>query len=307
MKDESKAFAADENDVADATKAFEKLLTDFSANKKRLEQIDTAAKELEVIFPEWKKDVSGRARETDKIYGGLVKLQEQQKKNLGSASGIFFQKSCKRLALCFRVINHVTFQGEDVCHSITEKSEKLENDDLAKDLTTVKALQRKHKEIEGEFVPIKDKVGQVSQLVRRNHFKAMEIGEELTAVNSACESLVEAVKEQGSKLVQAEARNDYNGITAVIKTKKTDIKSLMTSTDTGEDMRRFKKLLSQHTAAEAELTAVEHKVAGLGSVARKEALSQSMKFHEFNFDLQRELEWISEKVTIVSAPMEIQT
>ena len=32
-----------------------------------------------------------------------------------------------------------------------------------------------------------------------------------------------------------------------------------------------------------------------------------MKFHEVNFDLQRELEWISEKVTIVSAPMEIQS
>ena len=102
MKDESKAFAADENDVADANKAFEKLLTDFSANKKRLEQIDTAAKELEVIFPEWKKDVSGRARETHKIYDGLVKLQEQQEKNLeGSVSVIFFQKSCKSVSGCF--------------------------------------------------------------------------------------------------------------------------------------------------------------------------------------------------------------
>ena len=31
-------------------------------------------------------------------------------------------------------------------------------DDLAKDLTTVKALQRKHKGIERELAPIKDKV-----------------------------------------------------------------------------------------------------------------------------------------------------
>ena len=56
------------------------------------------------------------------------------------------------------------FSGEDVCDWITEKSEKLEMDDLAKDLTTVKALQRKHKGIERELAPIKDKVGQVSQL-----------------------------------------------------------------------------------------------------------------------------------------------
>ena len=40
---------------------------------------------------------------------------------------------------------------------------------------------------------------------------------------------------------------------------------------------------------------------------RKEALDQSMKFQEFTFDLQRELEWISEKVTIVFTDMEIQT
>ena len=63
MKDKSKAISADENDVAKATKAFEKFLTDFSANKKRLEQIDIAAKKLEIIFPELKKDVAGRARE----------------------------------------------------------------------------------------------------------------------------------------------------------------------------------------------------------------------------------------------------
>jgi hypothetical protein len=52
----------------------------------------------------------------------------------------------------------MTAKGEDVCDWITEKSEKLENDDLAKDLTTVKALQRKHKGIERELAPIKDKV-----------------------------------------------------------------------------------------------------------------------------------------------------
>lgn len=37
-------------------------------------------------------------------------------------------------------------------------------DDQFHDLTTVKALQRKHKGVERELAPIKDKVGQVSQL-----------------------------------------------------------------------------------------------------------------------------------------------
>ena len=98
MKDKSKAIAADENDVAKASKAFEKFLTDFSPNKDMLEQIDTASNELEVTFPELKKDVTGKSRETHKIYDGLVKLQEQQEKNL-SASVIIFQKSCKNFVL----------------------------------------------------------------------------------------------------------------------------------------------------------------------------------------------------------------
>ena len=51
-----------------------------------------------------------------------------------------------------------------MCDWITKHSEKLEMDDLAKDLTTVKALQRKHKGTERELALIKDKVGQVSQL-----------------------------------------------------------------------------------------------------------------------------------------------
>ena len=77
-------------------KAFEKFLTDFSANKKRLESIDAAARELEIIFPELKKEVALKQRETHRLYEALLRVQEQQEKNLeGSASVIFFQKSCK--------------------------------------------------------------------------------------------------------------------------------------------------------------------------------------------------------------------
>ena len=39
---------------------------------------------------------------------------------------------------------------------------------------------------------------------------------------------------------------------------------------------------------------------------RKAALDLSLQFHEFNFDLQRELEWIAEKITIISGRPFIQ-
>ena len=135
MREKSKAINTDETDMMKATKAFEKFLTDFSANKKRLEKIDAAAAELELIFPDRKKEVAARQRETHKIYDGLVKLQEAQEKNLeGSASVIFFGKSC-----------------EDVCDWITEKSEKLELEEFHHDLTTVKALNRMTSDLRGKI------------------------------------------------------------------------------------------------------------------------------------------------------------
>ena len=642
MKDKIKAISAEE-DVTKATKTFQNFLKDFSVNKKRLEQIDLASKQLEVIFPELKQEIVGRGKETHRIYDSLVRMQEQMEKKLeGSASVIYFQKSC-----------------EDVSDWITEKSEKLEMEDLAKDLTTVKALQRKHKGIERELAPIKDKVVQVSQLgkdvidgfpaekskieqmildiqekwemlenkamdrskrledavgmqlftsgvrsllqwvdttknalntnenvrdvqtaeellnkhaeigddirakqdefssliqlgekmygrqpsqdmeekvqnlkeerkavlrgwqekgdflrqvrdlqlfnreadridaatsaqlklldsmnigdnlpdveaslkrhedftatflaqeerisafkdlaaeliaaghhnkesieqrrdrvlegrhnlkekstgkrgdldesklfqdfrtevdemlnfvkekkkllredsfkdgignvkakakkhqvlegeiksntaqlkvinrtgqqmINRNHFKSPEIGQELETLNRSWEELQEAVKEQGAKLGQAEAQMDYNRMTGDIKTKLSDVRSLMTAEETGEDIRGCKKLLTQHAAGEAELAALETKIGALAQVAqdladghfdgdsilencqdlrkevsqlkppaeqRKAALDLSLQFHEFNFDLQRELEWIAEKITIISGKYKVK-
>ena len=49
-------------------------------------------------------------------------------------------------------------------------------DDLAKDLTTVKALQRKHKGIERELAPIKDKVeSRERHLVERDVVDILEM------------------------------------------------------------------------------------------------------------------------------------
>ena len=100
-----------------------------------------------------------------------------------------------------------------------------------------------------------------------------------------------------------------------------------------------KKLLTQHSAAEADLAAAHQKVEALTQLAsdladghfdgdsiirncselksdlarlqtpaeeRRSILNQSLKYHEYNFDLQRELEWIEEKMTLISSPVDIQ-
>jgi hypothetical protein len=84
----------------------------------------------------------------------------------------------------------------------------------------------------------------------RNHFQKASIVADLGAMNSAWEELVDAVREQGSKLHQAEAQKDYNLMTADLQAKLADLAKLVQTDSVGEDMRDCKKLVSQHTAAE---------------------------------------------------------
>jgi hypothetical protein len=84
----------------------------------------------------------------------------------------------------------------------------------------------------------------------RNHFQKASIVADLGAMNSAWEELVDAVREQGSKLHQAEAQKDYNLMTADLQAKLTDLAKLVQTDSVGEDMRDCKKLVSQHAAAE---------------------------------------------------------
>merc|ERR1719347_1746997 len=240
-----------------ATKAFEKFLTDFSANKKRLERIDAAAKDLELIFPELKKEVAARQRETHKIYDSLVKLQEAQEKNLeGSASVIFFQKSC-----------------EDVCDWINEKSEKLEMEDLAKDLTTVKALQRKHKGIERELAPIKDKVGQVSQLGQDviDSFPAERgnIEQRTRDVQEKWEMLENKARERSKRLEDAVGMQLFTSGVKTLQQWVDTTKNLLNANEHVRDVQTAEDLLNKHAEIGDEIRAKQDEFGSLIQLGQK--------------------------------------
>ena len=258
MREKSKAINTDETDMMKATKAFEKFLTDFSANKKRLEKIDAAAAELELIFPERKKEVAARQRETHKIYDGLVKLQEAQEKNLeGSASVIFFGKSC-----------------EDVCDWITEKSEKLELEEFHHDLTTVKALQRKHKGLERELAPIKDKVGQVSQLgadvIQSFPAERDNIGERIADVQARWEMLENKAAERSRRLEDAVGMQLFTSGVRTLLQWVDATKAALNSTDaTVRDVQTAEELLNKHAEVGDEIRAKQDEFTSLISLGQK--------------------------------------
>ena len=256
MKDKSKSISAEE-DVTKATKTYQNFLKDFSVNKKRLEQIELASEQLEIIFPELKQEITGRGKETHRIYDNMVKMQEQMEKRLeGSASVIYFQKSC-----------------EDVSDWITEKSEKLEMEDLAKDLTTVKALQRKHKGIERELAPIKDKVLQVSQLGKDviDGFPAekMKIEQMILDIQEKWEMLENKAMDRSKRLEDAVGMQLFNsGVRSVLQWVDATKSSLNTNENV-RDVQTAEELLNKHAEIGDDIRAKQDEFTSLIQLGEK--------------------------------------
>jgi spectrin beta len=226
---------------------------------------------------------------------------------------------------------------------IKDKQEMATKEESGANKDDLKAKAKKHEVLEGEIkansgqLKVLNRTGQ--QMIARSHYNADKIASDLEGLNTAWEGLVGTVKSEDSRLGQAKAQAEYNQMTADVKNKLEDIKSMVSSEDVGKDMRYCKALVSQHNAAEQELDTVDAKIVGLTQVApeladghfdsanilstckgleaavadlkpaaaeRRAALNRSMKYHEFRFDLARELEWIGEKTTILTTAPDIK-
>ena len=156
------------------------------------------------------------------------------------------------------VINHVILLGGHVCDHITEKSEKLEMDDLAMDLTTVKALQR-DRGIERELAPIKDKVGQVSQLGKDviDSFPAERENIELSTsdVQKKWEMLENKARERSKRLEDAvEMQLFISGVETLQQWVDTNINTL-DANENLSDVQTAEDLLNKHAEIGDEIRA----------------------------------------------------
>ena len=106
---------------------------------------------------------------------------------------------------------------------MADKRRLVREDSFRDGIGKVKVQAQRHGVLEGE---IKANAGQLKalnrtgqQMIQRNHFKAPAIAAELEGMQGSWDNLVSAVKEQGSKLGQAEAQNDYNRMTSDLRGK----------------------------------------------------------------------------------------
>ncbi|CAK1587955.1 unnamed protein product [Parnassius mnemosyne] len=151
IKDKEKMLRSDdpEDSVDKAKRKYEKLVTDLSAASKRLERIDAAAEELAAAKHGQAARAAARRQQLRQQWERLLRLKHQTETHLEGASSVeLFQRTC-----------------DEALDWMAEKEQQLAGVAApATDLRTVRALQRRHAQLERELEPLRDKVNTVALL-----------------------------------------------------------------------------------------------------------------------------------------------
>ncbi|XP_075989206.1 spectrin beta chain, non-erythrocytic 5 kst [Anticarsia gemmatalis] len=151
IKDKEKMLRADDADdsVENAKRKYEKFVTDLSAASKRLEHIDAAAEELVAAKHSQAAKATARRQQLRQQWDRLLRLKQQKEKSLEGASSVeLFSRTC-----------------DEALDWMAEKEQQLAASSApASDLRTVRALQRRHAQLERELEPLREKVHTIGLL-----------------------------------------------------------------------------------------------------------------------------------------------
>ncbi|KAL0808290.1 hypothetical protein ABMA28_012785 [Loxostege sticticalis] len=151
MKDKEKMLRTDDaqDSVDTAKRKYEKFVTDLSAASKRLEHIDAAAEELVAAKHSQAAKATARRQQLKQQWDRLLRLKQQKEKSLEGASSVeLFGRTC-----------------DEALDWMAEKEQQLAGSRAPpSDLRTVRALQRRHAQLERELEPLREKVSTVNLL-----------------------------------------------------------------------------------------------------------------------------------------------
>ncbi|XP_045541118.1 spectrin beta chain [Papilio machaon] len=155
IKEKEKMLRTDdpEDSVDTAKRKYEKFVTDLSAASKRLEHIEAAAEELVAAQHGQAARATARRQQLRQQWARLLRLKEQKEMHLEGASSVeLFQRTC-----------------DEALEWMCEKEQQLAGvggagGGAGADLRTVRALQRRHAQLERELEPLREKVNTVALL-----------------------------------------------------------------------------------------------------------------------------------------------
>ncbi|KAK2186886.1 hypothetical protein NP493_185g03008 [Ridgeia piscesae] len=221
--------------------------------------------------------------------------------------------------------------AEELSDWIKEKYQTA-TDESYRDLTNLLPKLKKHQAFEAELQANKrtldaiNKVGQ--QMVGDQHPAGPEIKSTLTDLNGKWRDLSEKSRDKGLRLRQAAQQELFNKALEDAEAKLAEMERSVSSDDIGKDLRAVRDLLKKHQMLENEMevnaenlksiVAQGHEMARAGHfdsagilkavkdfdrrfnalkgpmAKRRQRLEDSLRWHQYNFDANTELQWIQE-------------
>ncbi|KAJ8972184.1 hypothetical protein NQ314_000314 [Rhamnusium bicolor] len=216
---------------------------------------------------------------------------------------------------------------------------KTASDESYRDLTNLERKLQKHEAFERELRANEGQLRTVNKLgmalIAQDSYRKDDVAKTLQELNTEWQNLVGISLEKGRRLRQAVTQHGYNNAIEDVNFKLDEIDENLKSINVGIDLRSCRDLLKRHDALENELTQCSNRVDDLvgqsnnlsdeghfDSVGirnnvlesqqrlkdlynpaqlRREALEEALKFYEFSFELDAELQWIKEHLPLASS------
>lgn len=309
--DDVAAILKRHSDFENTLSAQDKVLKDFSVNAEKLIKNDHY--DSPVIY-ERRNHVLARRQK--------VKALAQDRQNALQASKDF-QKFAADI--------------DDMNNWLDIKT-KIASDESYKDLSNLPRKLQKHKAFERELranegqlrVVNKDGESLIKSENRQNEVQRM-----LYTVNQKWKNLISISLEKGRRLEQASLQREHNRNIEDAKKKLGELESSLQSKQVGSDLRSCKDLMNKHQLLEADISIWEQKIAELVQTSdemvleghfdannikndtinlqnqfkslgnpvekRRAALDESLKFHKFLFEIDTELQWIDERLSVATS------
>ncbi|KAK8731676.1 hypothetical protein OTU49_007418 [Cherax quadricarinatus] len=259
MREKEKLLKMDEkgDDVETAKQKFEKFLTDLSAASRRIEIIDKMVQDFEATGHSQLEKIKVRQKQIHDQWAHLNRLKQQKERSLEGASSVeLFHRTC-----------------DETRDWMVEKMEKLDTDELGRDLKTVQSLQRKHDQLERELAPVEEKVRRVNLLAdsvkasypRERH--AVEARQE--EVQQYWGQLKGKAVERRNRLEEAVGQQIFLNSAKSLLNWVGDVKNALNSDEPARDVTTAEHLLKSHQDLGDDIRAHQDEFTELGQLGEK--------------------------------------
>ncbi|XP_040070142.1 spectrin beta chain, non-erythrocytic 1 [Ixodes scapularis] len=237
-----------------------------------------------------------------------------------------------------RAYHEFKAESEEMSTWIQDKL-KMATDDSYRDLTNLERKLQKHEAFEAELKANEARLHDIDSngrsLIAGQHYASEDVARDLSRLEAQWAELCRRSNERGRCLRQAANQRAHNRALEDARVKLDELEAALASKDLGHDLRSVKDLLKRHQALEAELITWETKVQDLvlygkdmadkghfdapnilkatrtlndrfgrlrePAEERRRQLEESLKLHQFNFDVDTEKQWITEHLPAASS------